>query len=41
MVEEQFKDTSKEGGTTRIDLRSSLAVSSYLLFGQPWKKIKP
>ena len=41
MVEEQFKDTSKEGGTTRIDLRSSLAVSSYLLFGHPWKKIKP
>ncbi|MBY8986134.1 MAG: hypothetical protein KGD65_13745 [Candidatus Lokiarchaeota archaeon] len=41
MVEEQFKDTSIEGGTTRIDLRSSLAVSSYLLFGQPWKKIKP
>jgi hypothetical protein len=36
-VEEQFK----EGGTTRIDLRSSLAVSSYLLFGQPWKKLKP
>jgi len=41
MVEEQFKDTSIEGGITRIDLRSSLAVSSYLLFGQPWKKIKP
>ena len=37
VVEEQFK----EGGTTRIDLRSSLAVSSYLLFGQPWKKLKP
>jgi hypothetical protein len=41
MVEEQFKDTSIESGTTRIDLRSSLAVSSYLLFGQPWKKLKP
>ncbi|MHA2280770.1 MAG: hypothetical protein ACXAC5_07950 [Promethearchaeota archaeon] len=40
MVEEQFKDTPPEGGTTRIDLRSSLAVSSYLLFGQPWKKLK-
>jgi len=40
-VEEQFKDTSTKGGITRIDLRSSLAVSSYLLFGQPWKKLKP
>jgi hypothetical protein len=41
MVEKQFKETSTKSGTTRIDLRSSLAVSSFLLFGQPWKKIKP
>ncbi|MFX1522292.1 MAG: hypothetical protein ACFFCC_02185 [Promethearchaeota archaeon] len=39
MVEDQFKDTSMEGGSVRIDLRSSLAVSSYLLFGKPWKKL--
>ncbi len=41
IVDEQFKDKPIEGGTTRIDLRSSLAVSSYLLFGQPRKKLKP
>ncbi|MFW9822384.1 MAG: hypothetical protein ACFFE4_05590 [Candidatus Thorarchaeota archaeon] len=41
MVEEQSKDTSMEDGSLKIDLRSSLAVSSYLLFGKPWKKINP
>jgi hypothetical protein len=40
-VEDQFHDLSADDGITRIDLRSSLAVSSYLLFGQPWKKLKP
>ena len=39
-VEDQFKDSSIKEGITRIDLQSSLAVSSYLLFGQPWKKLK-
>ena len=39
LVEEQFKDITEKDGATRIDLRSSLAVSSYLLFGQPWKKL--
>ncbi|MFX1480521.1 MAG: hypothetical protein ACFFCI_20725 [Promethearchaeota archaeon] len=32
---------SKKYGNTRIDLRNSLAVSSFLLFGQPWKKLNP
>jgi hypothetical protein len=40
-VEAQFQDLSTNDGITRIHLRSSLAVSSYLLFGQPWKKLNP
>jgi hypothetical protein len=39
LVEQQVKDFSSELGTKHIDLISSLAISSYLLFGKPWKKI--
>jgi hypothetical protein len=39
IVEKQVKKSSTELSTTHIDLRSSLAISSYLLFGKPWKKI--
>ncbi|MFX1389787.1 MAG: hypothetical protein ACFE9Z_06990 [Promethearchaeota archaeon] len=39
IVEEQVRNITTESGTTHIDLRSSLAISSYLLFGKPWKKI--
>ncbi|MFX0003372.1 MAG: hypothetical protein ACFFAA_03480 [Promethearchaeota archaeon] len=39
LVEEQMMKQTAELGTTHIDLRSSLAISSYLLFGKPWKKI--
>jgi len=39
ILEQQVKDSSSDMGTTRIDLRSSLAISSYLLFGKPWRKI--
>ncbi|UCD01656.1 MAG: hypothetical protein JSV23_01125 [Promethearchaeota archaeon] len=39
VLEQQVKDSASETGITRIDLRSSLAISSYLLFGKPWKKI--
>jgi len=39
LLEQQVKDSPAETGTTRIDLRSSLAISSYLLFGKPWKKM--
>lgn len=39
ILEQQVKDSSSDMGTKRIDLRSSLAISSYLLFGKPWKKI--
>ncbi|MFW9942595.1 MAG: hypothetical protein ACFFFT_16265, partial [Candidatus Thorarchaeota archaeon] len=41
IVEQQFKDTLEKEGAARIDLRSSLAVSSFLLFGQPWKMLNP
>lgn len=40
-VEQQIKDSRTMEGIQRIDLRSSLAVSSYLLFGQPWKELNP
>ena len=39
LVEQQFEDLSAEDGTKRIDLESSLAISSYMLFGKPWKKL--
>ena len=39
VLEQQVKDSSADRGTIRIDLRSSLAISSYLLFGKPWRKI--
>ena len=39
LVEQQVKDSTSDTGIKHIDLRSSLAISSYLLFGKPWKKI--
>jgi len=39
LVEQQVKEPDTEEGIKHIDLRSSLAISSYLLFGKPWKKI--
>jgi hypothetical protein len=39
LVELKFKDLSAEEGTKSIDLESSLAISSFILFGNPWKKI--
>jgi hypothetical protein len=39
LVEQKFKDLSAEEGTKNIDLESSLAISSYMLFGKPWKKL--
>ncbi|MFW9866321.1 MAG: hypothetical protein ACFFEN_09520 [Candidatus Thorarchaeota archaeon] len=40
-LEEDQANIILDDGTIRIDLRSSLAVSSFLLFGQPWKKLNP
>lgn len=39
IVEEKFQTLSEEQGTVNIDLESSLAISSYILFGKPWKKL--
>jgi hypothetical protein len=39
LVEEKFKDLSAEEGTKSIDLESSLAISSFVLYGKPWKTI--
>ena len=39
LVEEKFKDLSDKEGSVSIDLQSSLAISSYMLFGKPWKKL--
>ncbi|NVM37736.1 MAG: hypothetical protein HWN81_19245 [Candidatus Lokiarchaeota archaeon] len=39
IIEQQVEDSSSDKGIMRIDLRSSLAISSYLLFGKPWKKL--
>jgi hypothetical protein len=39
LVEQQFEELSAEDGTKSIDLESSLAISSYMLFGKPWKKL--
>jgi len=40
LVEEKFKTLSEEQGIVNIDLESSLAISSYILFGKPWKNLK-
>ncbi|MFW9773888.1 MAG: hypothetical protein ACFFEO_17180, partial [Candidatus Thorarchaeota archaeon] len=37
-VKDQVNDATVKDSITIIDLRSSLAVSSYLLFGKPWKR---
>ncbi|MFX1378277.1 MAG: hypothetical protein ACFFA4_04215 [Promethearchaeota archaeon] len=39
LIAQQVEDSSAYAGIQHIDLRSSLAMSSYLLFGRPWKKI--
>lgn len=39
LVESKFKDLSDTEGSISIDLQSSLAISSYMLFGKPWKKL--
>ncbi|MFX1410777.1 MAG: hypothetical protein ACFFA6_10510 [Promethearchaeota archaeon] len=39
LVEQQFTDLTADDGSKHIDLESSLALSSYILFGKPWKKL--
>lgn len=40
LVEHQVKDLTLDDGSKHIDLESSLALSSYILFGKPWKKLE-
>jgi len=40
LVEQQVKEPDTGDGIKHIDLRSSLAISSYLLFGPPWRKME-
>ena len=39
LVEKKFDELSAEEGVKNIDLEGSLAISSYMLFGKPWKKL--
>jgi len=39
LVEKKFDELSAEEGAKNIDLEGSLAISSYMLFGKPWKKL--
>jgi hypothetical protein len=39
VVEQQYQNSPDKMGATRINLKSSLAVSSFLLFGKPWKNL--
>lgn len=39
LVEEKFQDLNEDQGILNIDLQNSLAISSYILFGKPWKKL--
>jgi len=39
IVEEKFQDLNEDQGIINIDLQNSLAISSYILFGKPWKKL--
>ncbi|MFX0009043.1 MAG: CHAT domain-containing protein, partial [Candidatus Hermodarchaeota archaeon] len=40
LVEQQFNELSAEDSTKSIGLESSLSLSSYMLFGKPWKKLR-
>jgi len=39
LVELKFDDLTEEKGSVHIDLQNSLAISSYILFGKPWKRL--
>jgi hypothetical protein len=39
LVEKKFDELSAEEGVKNIDLEGSLAISSFNLFGKPWKKL--
>jgi len=39
LVEKQFNELTANESVKNIDLESSLAISSFIIFGRPWKKI--
>jgi len=39
LAERKAQELTAEDGTLRIDVQNSLAISSYTLFGNPWKKL--
>ena len=39
IVEKKFDELSPEEGVKNIDLEGSLAISSFMLFAKPWKKL--
>jgi len=39
LVELTFDNLTDEKGSVHIDLQNSLAISSYILFGKPWKRL--
>ncbi len=39
LVEKKINALSAEEGVKNIDLEASLAISSYMIFGKPWKKL--
>ncbi|NHJ25420.1 MAG: hypothetical protein EAX89_12635 [Candidatus Lokiarchaeota archaeon] len=39
IMEDKVRDLESDQGTFSIDPQSSLAISSYMLFGKPWKKL--
>ena len=39
IVEQKVRETELDQFSFNIDTQSSLALSSYILFGKPWKKM--
>jgi len=39
LAQKKAQELTAEDGTITIDLESSLAISSYSLYGKPWKKV--
>ena len=39
LIEQELKDLKEDEGTVNIDLQNSQAISSFILYGNPWKKL--
>ncbi len=39
VIEEELKDLKGEEGSVNTELRNSQAISSFILYGKPWKKL--